>query len=211
VSRGRTAQGRARRRRLDLTLPPSQPLIKAWDHGEPVRLDARTVGSAGERWIEPFLAANASALKRLDVRADVSADGGLHLKLVPGAHIGAMPCSPRVPDASRRVCSWNLASSGRPSGQCSRRSASPPSRASEIPCSFPVPRARSPRGSWPPPFSAASRGCSRTAGGASSSAASIAPACGDAWIGDRGRAAMCRVGAGVACPVPFPTPMMTHC
>ena len=68
--RGRTARGRARTQRLDLSLPPARPLIKTRDHGEPVRLDARTVGAAGDRWIEPFLAANASALKRLDVRAD---------------------------------------------------------------------------------------------------------------------------------------------
>ena len=105
MSRGRTAQGRARRQRLDLTLPPSRPLIKAQDHGEPVRLDARTVGSAGERWMEPFLVANASALERLDVRAEVSADRGLHLKLVPGAHIGAMPL---LAPSTRRVAAGLL-------------------------------------------------------------------------------------------------------
>jgi hypothetical protein len=105
MSRGRTAQGRARTRRLDLTLPPSRPLIKAQDHGEPVRLDAVTVGSAGERWIEPFLAANTPALKRLDVRAEVSAEGGLHLKLIPGAHIGAIPL---LAPSTRRVAAGLL-------------------------------------------------------------------------------------------------------
>jgi hypothetical protein len=89
LTRGSTSKGRARAERI--VLPPARPLVKGEDHGAPIRVSAATVGASGERWIDPFLTANAAALRRLAITPEVSTVGGAHLRLHPGAHIGAVP------------------------------------------------------------------------------------------------------------------------
>lgn len=69
----------------------SRPLLKAQDHGDPVHVYARDVGAAGDRWVEPFLAANLAGIRRLDLRYEIRADPVLRVMLRPGSRIGAIP------------------------------------------------------------------------------------------------------------------------
>lgn len=100
MTRGRTQRGRERASRGLLELPSGRPLVRGVDHGSPVRLDAGVLGASGDRWIEPFLQANAAHLRRLGVSTAVDVRGGLHLRLTPGARIGAVPL---LSPSTRRV------------------------------------------------------------------------------------------------------------
>src|SRR5690606_2073450 len=55
------------------------------------RLDGSVFKTSGERWIEPFLEANRSHLRRLEVTASLETRGGVALRLTPGPKIGAVP------------------------------------------------------------------------------------------------------------------------
>jgi hypothetical protein len=91
MTRGKPAQGLARAERLHPSLAPARVLIRATDHGDPVRLPAEAIGQSGDRWIDPFLAVNRPILERLDVRPEVRAQRGVQLVLHPGRRIGAVP------------------------------------------------------------------------------------------------------------------------
>ena len=75
-------------------------LLKTTDHGDPLEVCAHAIGALGERWVEPFLQANAPPMQRLRLQADVCADSEVYVRLTPGARIGAMPL---VGPATRRV------------------------------------------------------------------------------------------------------------
>lgn len=99
MARGQTRKGRYRAGLLS-AVTSARPLLKARDHGEPVSVRGRDIGAAGERWVEPFFAANSAALKRLDLRHEVRADPEVRVLLRPGARIGAIPL---LGPATRRV------------------------------------------------------------------------------------------------------------
>lgn len=61
MARGQTRKGRSRAA-LMAAVSSSRPLLKAHDHGEPVSIHAQDVGASGDRWVEPFLAANMAGL-----------------------------------------------------------------------------------------------------------------------------------------------------
>ncbi len=105
MTRGRTQRGRERALHGLLQIPTGRPLIQAVDHGPSVRLDASAVGAAGDRWVEPFLAANGRHLDRLAVSTAVDARGGLALRLTPGPRIGAVPL---LSPSTRRVAAGLL-------------------------------------------------------------------------------------------------------
>lgn len=105
MTRGRTKRGRERATRGLLEIPRGRPLIRAVDHGPAVRLDATSIGAAGDRWIEPFLEVNGAHLRRLGVRAEVEARHGIALRLSPGPRIGAVPL---LSPATRRVAAGLL-------------------------------------------------------------------------------------------------------
>jgi hypothetical protein len=87
--------GSAARRRQRATIaaavPSARHLLKGQDHGEPISVSGRDVGVAGDRWVEPFLAANMAGLRRLDMRHEIRADPTVRLLLKPGSRIGALP------------------------------------------------------------------------------------------------------------------------
>lgn len=97
---GRTQRGRERATRGLAALPAGRPLIEAVDHGPAVRLDAKVVAGAGDRWIDPFLEANQNHLRRLGVQTHVETRGGIALRLTPGPRIGAVPL---LSPSTRRV------------------------------------------------------------------------------------------------------------
>ena len=70
------------------------------DHGDPLQVRAHAIGASGERWVEPFLQANASSMQRMSLQVDVCADSEVYVRLTPGARIGAVPL---VGPATRRV------------------------------------------------------------------------------------------------------------
>ena len=98
-TRGRTLRGRSRGSpgRPD---PTARPLLKTTDHGYPLEVRAHAIGASGERWVEPFLQANASSMQRMSLQVDVCADSEVYVRLTPGARIGAVPL---VGPATRRV------------------------------------------------------------------------------------------------------------
>lgn len=104
MARGQTTKGRTRAA-LMAAVPSSRPLLRACDHGEPIAVHARDVGATGDRWVEPFLAANAAGLRRLDLWPEVRADPVLRVMLRPGPRIGAMPL---LSPATRRVAAGLL-------------------------------------------------------------------------------------------------------
>lgn len=69
----------------------TRKLIKGKDHGDPISIHAQDIGATGERWIEPFLAANQIGLRRLDLKPEIRADRQLSVRLIPGPRIGAIP------------------------------------------------------------------------------------------------------------------------
>ena len=94
--------------RGELARPPlgnARPLFRLVDHGDPLRIEPNSVGSAGDRWIDGFLEANHEHLRRLDLRTDVETRGGVRLVVHPGSHIGAVPL---VSPATRRVAAGLL-------------------------------------------------------------------------------------------------------
>lgn len=99
MTRGRTLRGRSRERAAT-SRPVARPLLTGEDQGDPILVDAGTVGAAGDRWIEPFLRANESHLRRLDLKHDVDARDGLRIRLFPGPKIGAIPL---LSPSTRRV------------------------------------------------------------------------------------------------------------
>lgn len=107
VSRGRTQRGRERAARELRRIPPGRPLLRAVDHGKPVWLEAAAIGAAGDRWVEPFLEANRTHLRRLGVKAEVAARRGLAVRLTPGSRIGTVPL---LSPATRRVTAGLLVS-----------------------------------------------------------------------------------------------------
>ena len=56
MPRGQTRKGRARAS-LMAAVSSARPLLKSYDHGEPIAIRAPDVGATGERWVEPFLTA----------------------------------------------------------------------------------------------------------------------------------------------------------
>lgn len=98
------ARGQTKKRRSPISVmaatPSARTLIRANDHGDPVSVRASDVGAAGDRWVEPFLTANADGFRRLDLRSEVRADPELRIVLRPGPRIGAIPL--RSP-STRRV------------------------------------------------------------------------------------------------------------
>lgn len=88
--RGQTRKGRSRAA-LMAAVSSSLPLLKAHDHGEPVFIHARDVGATGDRWVEPFLAANTVGLRRLGLHHELRVDPVLRVMLKPGPRIGAIP------------------------------------------------------------------------------------------------------------------------
>jgi hypothetical protein len=88
-----------------LEVPRARPLLRALDHGPDIRVDADTLGVTGDRWVEPFLHANASSLARLDLKASVELRGGVGVRLTPGARVGAVPL---VSPTTRRVAAGLL-------------------------------------------------------------------------------------------------------
>jgi len=72
-----------------------------------VRIDGGLVQAQGDRWIDPFLAANRAAIQRLGLQPEVHSDDGLHMLLRPSGRIGAVPL---VAPASRRVVAGILVS-----------------------------------------------------------------------------------------------------
>lgn len=104
VARGRTARGRLRAE-ITTAAPKATPLLSTEDDGRPVRVYAHHVGAQGDRWIDPFLVANADALRRLGMDAEAHSAGGLHLELRPGGRIGAMPL---LAPSTRRVAAGLL-------------------------------------------------------------------------------------------------------
>ncbi|MCB1739308.1 MAG: hypothetical protein KDK91_02985 [Gammaproteobacteria bacterium] len=90
-----------------MALPRGRPLVKAVDHGPAVRFDPATIGASGDRWVEPFLAANDAHLRRLGVTTNVATRNGLSLWLLPGPRIGAVPL---LSPSTRRVAAGLLVS-----------------------------------------------------------------------------------------------------
>jgi hypothetical protein len=105
MARGRTARGRARTVRTQV--PAARPLLQTTDEGEPIRIGGDIVQAQGDRWVDPFLAANRTALQRLGLTPEVHSSGGLHMLLRPSGRIGAVPL---VAPASRRVAAGVLVS-----------------------------------------------------------------------------------------------------
>lgn len=104
MSRGRTSRGRARSG-FTASAPKARPLLKTMDEGSPIRINGAMIGAKGDRWIDPFLAANDEALDRLGLTPEVHSSGGIHLKLRPSGTIGAVPL---VAPATRRVAAGVL-------------------------------------------------------------------------------------------------------
>jgi hypothetical protein len=90
MARGATKKGRSRAAAV-AAISTTRPLLKGHDHGEPISVRARDIGATGERWVEPFLAANAAGLSRLVLRQEVRADPEVRVLLRPGPRIGAVP------------------------------------------------------------------------------------------------------------------------
>ncbi len=103
MARGRTARGRARNVRT--RVPDARPLLQTTDEGAPIRITSDIVQAQGDRWIDPFMAANRPALQRLGLTPEVHSSGGLHMLLRPSGRIGAIPL---VAPASRRVAAGIL-------------------------------------------------------------------------------------------------------
>jgi hypothetical protein len=83
----------------------AKPLFKTRDHGDPIAIHAREIGASGERWVEPFLAANLVGLRRLGLQHEVRVDPDLRVLLRPGSRIGAIPL---LSPATRKVAAGLL-------------------------------------------------------------------------------------------------------
>jgi len=85
--------------------PAARPLFRTRDHGDPIAIQGREIGASGERWVEPFLAANLVGLRRLGLQHEVRADPDLRVLLRPGSRIGAIPL---LSPATRKVAAGLL-------------------------------------------------------------------------------------------------------
>src|SRR5687768_12050804 len=90
MPRGRTREGRSRAALMRASTT-TRPLLKTTDHGDAIAVQGRHVGAVGDRWVEPFLAANLPLLRRLELAHEVRASPELHVRLTPGPRIGAIP------------------------------------------------------------------------------------------------------------------------
>lgn len=104
MARGQTKMGRSRAA-LMTAVSSSRPLLKASDHGEPVFVTAPDVGATGDRWVEPFLAANVIGLKRLGLQHEIRVDPMPRIMLRPGPRVGAIPL---LSPATRKVAAGLL-------------------------------------------------------------------------------------------------------
>lgn len=104
MARGQTRKARSRAA-LMAAVSSSRPLLKAHDHGEPVSIHAHDVGASGDRWVEPFLAANMAGLRRLGLHHEIRVDPVLRVMLKPGPRIGAVPL---LSPATRKVAAGLL-------------------------------------------------------------------------------------------------------
>lgn len=91
MTRAGTQRGRRQRVRGLPSLAASRPLITTTDHGDSAWVSAATLGLSGDRWVEPFLAANTPLLNRLAIKAGIDAHGELRVRLTPASRIGAIP------------------------------------------------------------------------------------------------------------------------
>lgn len=98
-------RGRERASRALREIPAGRPLIHAVDHGPGVRVDAAKLGVVGHSWIEPFLEANRTHLRRLGIAATIETRRGIALRLTPGPRIGAVPL---LSPSTRRVAAGLL-------------------------------------------------------------------------------------------------------
>ena len=101
----RASRGRQRAARALSELPAGRPLIQAVDHGPAVLLEGAKLGATGHSWVEPFLEANRSHLRRLAVVAQIETRPGIALRLIPGPRIGAVPL---LSPSTRRVAAGLL-------------------------------------------------------------------------------------------------------
>ncbi len=69
----------------------SKHLYKTKDYGSPVSICAKQIGVVGDHWVDPFLTANDTSIRRLNLRVEVRTDSGLHVLFAPGPRIGAIP------------------------------------------------------------------------------------------------------------------------
>lgn len=99
MTRGRTLKGRGRERAGSVRLAARQ-LLSGDDQGDPIRIDGSAIGANGDRWIEPFLRANAAHLDRLELTREVGTRDGVHVNLKPAGRIGAVPL---LSPSTRRV------------------------------------------------------------------------------------------------------------
>lgn len=107
MTRKPAARGKGRQPKASLTPAPPRPLIQTDDHGDGAWIDGTLFGAEGDRWIEPFLAANRQSLTRLAIAPQVEMRQRIGVRLVPGPRIGAVPLlSPRT----RRVTAGLLVS-----------------------------------------------------------------------------------------------------
>jgi hypothetical protein len=103
MSRGK--KGRARAGGLLFAVPPAKRLLKTKDHGSPISIYRKDIGSTRDNWVEPFLVANKLAFKRLALRPEVTVSPEPCVHLYPGDCIGALPL---LNPSSRRVAAGLL-------------------------------------------------------------------------------------------------------
>lgn len=98
-----------RRSRVGFTTaaPRLKPILESTDEGDPIKIRGSLIGASGDRWIDPFLAANDAALQRLGLSVEVRSAGGIHVQVRPSRKIGAVPI---VAPATRRVVAGILIS-----------------------------------------------------------------------------------------------------
>lgn len=88
-----SARARASGRVQQPVRRPARALLRGHDHGEPVVVDAPSVGAdaRSHSWIDPFLRANGAGLDRLGLAVSVLSAREPSIALRPSARIGAIP------------------------------------------------------------------------------------------------------------------------
>lgn len=69
---------------------PPRELLRGRDHGDAVVVSSEQVGGRGEGWVEPFLRANDTSLRRLELTVAVQPGREQRVLLTPSARIGAV-------------------------------------------------------------------------------------------------------------------------
>jgi hypothetical protein len=105
MNRSRTKRTRAKVRRFFAAVPSARPLFTTTDHGDPIAIHRKDIGSSQDNWVEPFLIANKLAFQRLALRPEVTIDSEPCVILRPGHCIGALPL---LNPSSRRVAAGLL-------------------------------------------------------------------------------------------------------